>query len=158
MRASITLDEYKDWGSFGNWRELNIEGVYLRVVLQRRGNPSVERAGDGATGNHETLRLRPRANAGSDPTVLSLRRDVPGHSAGDAHLRARIHTLEDAARDAVSPGGDADAPAAIAGAVGEALHGLLERLVEVARARFLDEAMDVAETLDALYQLASATR
>ena len=38
MKASITLDEYKDWGSFGNWRELNIEGVYLRVVLQRRGN------------------------------------------------------------------------------------------------------------------------
>ena len=38
MKASITLDEYKDWGSFGNWRELNIEGVFLRVVLQRRGN------------------------------------------------------------------------------------------------------------------------
>ena len=38
MKASITLDEYKDWGSFGNWRELNIEGVYARVVLQRRGN------------------------------------------------------------------------------------------------------------------------
>ena len=38
MKASITLDEYKDWGSFGNWRELNIEGVYLRVVLQRRAN------------------------------------------------------------------------------------------------------------------------
>ena len=38
MKASITLDEYRDWGSFGNWRELNIEGVYLRVVLQRRGN------------------------------------------------------------------------------------------------------------------------
>ena len=33
MKASITLDEYKDWGSFGNWRELNIEEVYLRVVL-----------------------------------------------------------------------------------------------------------------------------
>ena len=38
MKASITLDEYKDWGSFGNWRELNIEGVHARVVLQRRGN------------------------------------------------------------------------------------------------------------------------
>ena len=38
MKTSITLDEYKDWGSFGNWRELNIEGVYARVVLQRRGN------------------------------------------------------------------------------------------------------------------------
>ena len=38
MKASITLDEYKDWGSFGNWHELNIAGVYARVVLQRRGN------------------------------------------------------------------------------------------------------------------------
>ena len=38
MKASITLDAYKDWGSFGNWREMNIAGVYVRVVLQRRGN------------------------------------------------------------------------------------------------------------------------
>ena len=38
MKASITLDAYKDWGSFGNWREMNIEGAYVRVVLQRRGN------------------------------------------------------------------------------------------------------------------------
>ena len=38
MKASITLNEYKDWGSFGNWRELNVEGVYARVVLQRRRN------------------------------------------------------------------------------------------------------------------------
>ena len=38
MKASIALDEYKDWGSFGDWREFNIEGVYARVVLQRRGN------------------------------------------------------------------------------------------------------------------------
>ena len=38
MKASITLDEYKDWGSYADWRELNIEGVYARVVLQRRGN------------------------------------------------------------------------------------------------------------------------
>ena len=38
MKASITLDEYKDWGSWADWRELNIGGVYARVVLQRRGN------------------------------------------------------------------------------------------------------------------------
>ena len=38
MKASITLDEYRDWGSYADWRELNIEGVYARVVLQRRGN------------------------------------------------------------------------------------------------------------------------
>ena len=90
----------------------------------------------------------------------SYRFDVTCQGTVPATLTCALEstTLEDAARDAVSPGGDADAPAAIAGAVGEALHGLLERLVEVARARFLDEAMDVAETLDALYQLASATR
>ena len=38
MKASITLEAYKDWGSVGNWREMNIPGVYVRVVLQRRGN------------------------------------------------------------------------------------------------------------------------
>ena len=38
MKASITLDKYKDWGSYAAWRALNIEGVYSRVVLQRRGN------------------------------------------------------------------------------------------------------------------------
>ena len=38
MKALITLEEYSDWGSYGDWRELNIEGVHARVVLQRRGN------------------------------------------------------------------------------------------------------------------------
>lgn len=38
MKASITLDKYKDWGAYDDWRELNIEGVYARVALQRRGN------------------------------------------------------------------------------------------------------------------------
>ena len=38
MKASITLDKYKGWGSYASWRALNIEGVYSRVVLQRRGN------------------------------------------------------------------------------------------------------------------------
>jgi len=37
MKASITLGEYKDWGSFGKWHELDIAGIYARVVLQRRG-------------------------------------------------------------------------------------------------------------------------
>ena len=64
-------------------------------------------------------------------------------------------SLEDAVRNAVSLGGDADTLAAIAGAVGEALHGLPERLVEVARARYLDEASDITGTLDALYRHAA---
>lgn len=38
MKASVTLDACRDWGSFGNRRELNIEGIYARVVLQRRRN------------------------------------------------------------------------------------------------------------------------
>ena len=38
MKGSITLDKYKDWGAYADWRELNFEGVYARVVLQRRGN------------------------------------------------------------------------------------------------------------------------
>jgi len=38
MKASITMDEYKDWGQYDKWRELNIEGSYSRISLQRRGN------------------------------------------------------------------------------------------------------------------------
>ena len=36
MKASITLDAYKGWGAYADWRELNIEGIHARVVLQRR--------------------------------------------------------------------------------------------------------------------------
>ena len=60
-------------------------------------------------------------------------------------------SLEDAVRNAVSLGGDADTLAAIAGAVGEALYGLPERLVRIARARYLDHAEDITAALDALY-------
>ena len=38
MKQSITLDAYKDWAKYDAWRELNIEGMYRRVGLQRRGN------------------------------------------------------------------------------------------------------------------------
>lgn len=38
MKQSITLDAYKDWRQYDAWRELNIEGMYRRVSLQRRGN------------------------------------------------------------------------------------------------------------------------
>ena len=63
-------------------------------------------------------------------------------------------SLEDAVRNAVSLGGDADTLAAIAGAVGEALHGLNEGLVLDVRERFLQGAEDVTTTLDALYERA----
>ena len=63
-------------------------------------------------------------------------------------------SLEDAVRNAVSLGGDADTLAAIAGAVGEALHGLPDGLVRTARERYLQGAEDISIALDALYKRA----
>ena len=60
-------------------------------------------------------------------------------------------SLEDAVRNAVSLGGDADTLAAIAGALGEALHGLPGELVETVRTRYLQGAEDITRALDALY-------
>ena len=64
--------------------------------------------------------------------------------------------LADAVRNAVSLGGDADTLAEIAGAVGEALHGLPEGLVRTARERYLQGAEDITTTLDALYEQAAS--
>ena len=47
-----------------------------------------------------------------------------------------------------------DTLAAIAGAVGEALHGLPEGLVQTARERYLQGAENITTTLDALYERA----
>lgn len=38
MKASIKLEKYKGWAQYEAWRPLNIEGVYNRIALQRRGN------------------------------------------------------------------------------------------------------------------------
>jgi glyoxylase-like metal-dependent hydrolase (beta-lactamase superfamily II) len=38
MKQSIKLERYKDWAHYAEWRPLNIEGVYQRISLQRRGN------------------------------------------------------------------------------------------------------------------------
>ncbi len=38
MKASVTLDKYKDWGQYEAWRPLNIEGMLKQVSLHRRGN------------------------------------------------------------------------------------------------------------------------
>ena len=38
MKASIAMADYKDWGQHEAWLPLNIEGVYKRISLQRRGN------------------------------------------------------------------------------------------------------------------------
>ena len=64
-------------------------------------------------------------------------------------------SLEDAVRNTVSLGGDADTLAAIAGAVGEALHGLPEEFVVTARERYLRDAEDVTGAIDALYEIAA---
>ena len=64
-------------------------------------------------------------------------------------------SLEDAVRNAVSLGGDADTLAAIAGAVGEALHGLDEGFVRTARERYLQDAEDITGALEALYERAA---
>jgi glyoxylase-like metal-dependent hydrolase (beta-lactamase superfamily II) len=38
MQASITLDKYKDWSQYEEWRPMNIEGVYNQIQRHRRGN------------------------------------------------------------------------------------------------------------------------
>ena len=38
LQASVTMDAYKDWGQYDNWRRLNIEGMYNNIALHRRGN------------------------------------------------------------------------------------------------------------------------
>ncbi len=38
IKASVDLSAYKAWGQFADWSPLNVEGVYNRIVLQRRGN------------------------------------------------------------------------------------------------------------------------
>jgi glyoxylase-like metal-dependent hydrolase (beta-lactamase superfamily II) len=38
MKASITLDKYRDWAQYEDWRPMNIEGMYNQINLHRRGN------------------------------------------------------------------------------------------------------------------------
>lgn len=38
MKRNITMEKFKSWGQYEAWRPLNIEGMYRRVSLQRRGN------------------------------------------------------------------------------------------------------------------------
>ena len=60
-------------------------------------------------------------------------------------------SLEDAVRNAVSLGGDADTLAAIAGPVAEALHGIPEETRAVARERYLGEAGDIVAVIAEMY-------
>ena len=38
LQGSIKLEKYKSLGMYGKWFKMNIEGIYKRVTLQRRGN------------------------------------------------------------------------------------------------------------------------
>ena len=60
-------------------------------------------------------------------------------------------SFEDAVRNAISLGGDADTLAAIAGPIAEAMHGVPEDLVAIARARFLSQAPDLVEVMKRMY-------
>ena len=59
--------------------------------------------------------------------------------------------FEQAVRNAVSLGGDADTLAAIAGAVAEALHGVPEAFIRFAEAEILRDAPDIRDVLRAMY-------
>ncbi|NQW02196.1 MAG: MBL fold metallo-hydrolase [Rhodospirillales bacterium] len=37
LKAGITMDAYKEWSQYKDWRTMNIEGIYNRIQMQRRG-------------------------------------------------------------------------------------------------------------------------
>ena len=59
--------------------------------------------------------------------------------------------FEDAIRNAISLGGDADTLPAIAGSIAEAMHGVPETLQEQAVTRYLTDASDMLEIIQELY-------
>ena len=60
-------------------------------------------------------------------------------------------SYEDAVRNAISLGGDADTLAAIAGAIAEARHGIPDEIKKQAEDRYLTEAPDMLEVLHEVY-------
>ena len=60
-------------------------------------------------------------------------------------------SFEDAVRNAVSLGGDADTLAAIAGPIAESLFGVPTETIETTKQRYLDQAPDIVETMKRLY-------
>lgn len=60
-------------------------------------------------------------------------------------------SYEDAVRNAVSLGGDADTLAAIAGPIAESMHGIPEGLIESAKELYLAQAPDIVEALERMY-------
>ena len=61
-------------------------------------------------------------------------------------------SYEDAVRNAISLGGDADTLAAIAGPIAEALHGIPDELEEQTERDYLNDAPDILEVIRKMYQ------
>ena len=64
-------------------------------------------------------------------------------------------SFEDAVRNAISLGGDADTLAAIAGPIAEALHGIPRDIKEQAENRYLIGALDIQKVIQEMYQVVS---
>ncbi len=64
-------------------------------------------------------------------------------------------SYEDAVRNAISLGGDADTLGAIAGPIAEALHGIPDAFIEQAETRYLADAPDILEVIQKMYQVGS---
>ena len=60
-------------------------------------------------------------------------------------------SYEDAVRNAISLGGDADTLVAIAGAIAEAMHGIPDEIKRQAEDRYLAEASDMLEVIHEVY-------
>ena len=60
-------------------------------------------------------------------------------------------SFEDAVRNAISLGGDADTLGAIAGPIAEAMHGLPEEIIDQTKDEYLTEASDILEIIQELY-------
>ena len=61
-------------------------------------------------------------------------------------------SYEDAVRNAISLGGDADTLAAIAGPIAEALHGISDKLKERTESVYLADAPDMVDVMHEMYQ------
>ena len=61
-------------------------------------------------------------------------------------------SYEDAVRNAISLGGDADTLAAIAGSIAEALHGIPDELKAQTETRYLTAVPDILEVIGEMYQ------
>ena len=64
--------------------------------------------------------------------------------------------FEDAIRNAVSLGGDADTLGAIAGPIAEALHGIPECMTTVVRERYLNQTQDILDAIKRMYNCSSS--